>query len=73
MEDLCSQTERLAAEPGAPDTMRPSVTALASRHSTAIQELKTLQQDITTGIHFQIAVFTLHSHNIQRMSLQTTI
>ncbi|XP_058618768.1 dystrophin-like isoform X3 [Onychostoma macrolepis] len=48
VEDLCSQTERLAAEPGAPDTMRPSVTALASRHSTTIQELKTRQQDITT-------------------------
>ncbi|XP_016380409.1 utrophin-like [Sinocyclocheilus rhinocerous] len=47
VEDLCSQTERLAAEPGAPDTMRPSVTALASRHSTTIQELKTRQQDIT--------------------------
>uniref|UniRef100_A0A9J8AP75 Dystrophin-like n=1 Tax=Cyprinus carpio carpio TaxID=630221 RepID=A0A9J8AP75_CYPCA len=48
VEDLCSQTERLAAEPGAPDTMRPSVAALASRHSTTIQELKTRQQDITT-------------------------
>ncbi|RXN07760.1 utrophin-like [Labeo rohita] len=48
VEDLCSQTERLAADPGAPDTMRPSVTALASRHSTTTQELKTRQQDITT-------------------------
>uniref|UniRef100_A0A673JTT1 Utrophin-like n=1 Tax=Sinocyclocheilus rhinocerous TaxID=307959 RepID=A0A673JTT1_9TELE len=48
VEDLCSQTERLAAEPGAPDTMRPSVAALASRHSTTIEELKTRQQDITT-------------------------
>lgn len=73
VEDLCSQTERLATEPGAPDTVRPSVTALASRHSTTIQELKTWQQDITTGIHFQIAAFTLHSHNIQRMSLQPAI
>ncbi|XP_026097283.1 dystrophin isoform X2 [Carassius auratus] len=48
VEDLCSQTERLAAEPGAPDTTRSSVTALASRHSTTIQELQTRQQDITT-------------------------
>ncbi|XP_050952998.1 dystrophin isoform X7 [Labeo rohita] len=48
VEDLCSQTERLAADPGASDTMRPSVTALASRHSTTTQELKTRQQDITT-------------------------
>ncbi|KAL0158871.1 hypothetical protein M9458_046947, partial [Cirrhinus mrigala] len=48
VENLCSQTERLAAEPGAPDIMRPSVTALASRHSTTTQELKTRQQDITT-------------------------
>uniref|UniRef100_A0A671MXB8 Utrophin-like n=1 Tax=Sinocyclocheilus anshuiensis TaxID=1608454 RepID=A0A671MXB8_9TELE len=47
VEDLCSQTERLAAEPGAPDTMRPSVAALASRHSTTIQEFKMRQQDIT--------------------------
>ncbi len=73
VEDLCSQTERLAAEPGAADTMKPSVTALASRHSTTTQELKTRQQDITTGMHFQIAAFTLHSHNIQRMPLQPAI
>ncbi|KAG1936105.1 utrophin [Pimephales promelas] len=48
VEDLCDHTERLAAEPGVPDTMRPSVTALASRHSSTVQELKTRQQDITT-------------------------
>ncbi len=73
VEDLCSQTERLAAEPGAADTMKPSVIALASRHSTTTQELKTRQQDITTGMHFQIAAFTLHSHNIQKMPLQPAI
>ncbi|XP_051736087.1 utrophin isoform X2 [Ctenopharyngodon idella] len=48
VEDLCAQTEHLTGEPGSPDTMRPSVTALASRHSSTIQKLKTWQQDITT-------------------------
>uniref|UniRef100_A0A671RQG3 Calponin-homology (CH) domain-containing protein n=1 Tax=Sinocyclocheilus anshuiensis TaxID=1608454 RepID=A0A671RQG3_9TELE len=56
VEDLCSQTERLATEPGAPDTMRPSVTALASRHSTTIQELKTQQQDITIAFLSKLVV-----------------
>uniref|UniRef100_A0A673JK01 Utrophin-like n=1 Tax=Sinocyclocheilus rhinocerous TaxID=307959 RepID=A0A673JK01_9TELE len=49
VEDLCSQTERLAAEPGAPDTMRPSVAALASRHSTTIEELKTREERVSEG------------------------
>ncbi|XP_067302903.1 utrophin-like isoform X5 [Pseudorasbora parva] len=48
VEDLCAQTERLTAEPGVPDTVRPSVMALASRHSSTIQELKARRQDITS-------------------------
>ncbi|XP_051517186.1 dystrophin-like [Myxocyprinus asiaticus] len=48
VEDLCVQGEHLTAEPGAPDTIKPSLTVMASRHSTVIQELKTRQQDIST-------------------------
>ncbi|XP_077060733.1 utrophin isoform X2 [Siphateles boraxobius] len=48
VEDLRDHTQRLTAEPGVPETMRPGVTALASRHSSTVQELKTRQQDIST-------------------------
>ncbi|XP_051515681.1 utrophin-like isoform X3 [Myxocyprinus asiaticus] len=55
VEELCVQAERLTTEPGAPDTIKPSLTVLASRHSTAIQELKTRQQDISTVLSRLVA------------------
>lgn len=55
VDDICAQMELLSAEPAVPDTLRPSVTTLTSRHSTAIQELKTREHDITTGTHYHHA------------------
>ncbi|KAI7793926.1 putative utrophin [Triplophysa rosa] len=73
VDDLCAQMELLSAEPAVPDTLRPSVTALTSRHRTSIQELKTREHDITTVLSRLLGSRALQQMDVRLTALRSDI
>ncbi|XP_073730912.1 utrophin isoform X3 [Misgurnus anguillicaudatus] len=73
IDDLCAQGELLNADPGVPDNLRSNLTVLTSRHSTAIEELKTRQQDISTVLSRLMGSRALQQMDFRLTSLRDDV